>query len=268
MRKYIIKKAKQNWKDNFEIQLNNSQKKLNPVISKYYFAEYSKVYKPFISNGAIPDLSDVFKSDEVFKIYKKIFVDVGLKFAFWYSNSFDKLLKRNDVSNHAPIWTSRFETIAIRKAKANASGVIDTAKKTIIKVLRRKLADKKFMALGEVEASKILRKELKGYSNWQSKRLIRTESHFAANFGALEAAKDMFDRENLVKQWMHSGASNERDWHREADGLIVGIDQTFNIGGEDLQFAGDGSGFNAINCRCASPSFPREDIDFVNTGEI
>ena len=33
MRKYIIKKAKQNWKDNFEIQLNNSQKKLNPVIS-------------------------------------------------------------------------------------------------------------------------------------------------------------------------------------------------------------------------------------------
>lgn len=268
MRKYIIKKAKQNWKDNFEIQLNNSQKKLNPVISKYYFAEYSKVYKPFVSNGAIPDLSDVFKSDEVFKIYKKIFVDVGLKFAFWYSNSFDKLLKRNDVSNYAPIWISRFETIAIRKAKANAGGVIDTAKKTIIKVLRRKLADKNFMTLGEVEASKILRKELKGYADWQAKRLIRTESHFAANFAALEAAKDMFGKENLVKQWMHSGNRNGRDWHSMADGKIVGIDESFYIGGEYLKFAGDGSAVNAINCGCASPSFPREDVDFVNTGEI
>ena len=45
-------------------------------------------------------------------------------------------------------------------------------------------------------------------------------------------------------------------------------DQVIEVGGEYLKFAGDGSAVNAINCGCASPSFPREDVDFVNTGEI
>ena len=67
----------------------------------------------------------------------------------------------------------------------------------------------------------------------------------------------------------------DAQWKQKRKGLafygrwkIVGIDESFYIGGEYLKFAGDGSAVNAINCGCASPSFPREDVDFVNTGEI
>ena len=59
-------------------------------------------------------------------------------------------------------------------------------------------------------------------------------------------------RGGRFKRWlsMHDGAV--RDTHRVADGQIVPIGETFDVGGYDLRFPGDpvGPAENWINCRC------------------
>ena len=46
--------------------------------------------------------------------------------------------------------------------------------------------------------------------------------------------------------------SKVRDDHAEADGQEVGMDEAFDVGGEQLMYPGDpaGSAGNTINCRC------------------
>ncbi len=46
--------------------------------------------------------------------------------------------------------------------------------------------------------------------------------------------------------------SKTREDHAEADGQEVGMDEPFDVGGEQLMYPGDpaGSAGNVINCRC------------------
>lgn len=59
--------------------------------------------------------------------------------------------------------------------------------------------------------------------------------------------------------WVAILDDRTRDWHAEADGQEVGIDEPFIVNGEELDYPGDpnGSDENIINCRCAS--LPVED---------
>jgi uncharacterized protein with gpF-like domain len=54
------------------------------------------------------------------------------------------------------------------------------------------------------------------------------------------------------KQFLATQDDRTRDSHAIADGQIVGIDEPFNVGGEELQYPGDpsGSADNLCNCRC------------------
>lgn len=54
------------------------------------------------------------------------------------------------------------------------------------------------------------------------------------------------------KTWVTQGDERVRDWHEDADGQEVPVDQPFDVGGESLMYPGDpdGSPGNVINCRC------------------
>ncbi len=56
------------------------------------------------------------------------------------------------------------------------------------------------------------------------------------------------------KQWLVSGLPNTRETHLEADGQIVGINETFEVGADQLMHPGDpnGSPAEVINCHCVS----------------
>jgi uncharacterized protein with gpF-like domain len=56
------------------------------------------------------------------------------------------------------------------------------------------------------------------------------------------------------KQWLTSGNPNVREAHEEANGQVVGADESFEVGGEQLRFPGDpdGSPENIINCHCVA----------------
>lgn len=81
--------------------------------------------------------------------------------------------------------------------------------------------------------------------------IARTETHSAAQNGSIAAAKSL--GLPLQKEWVAVNDDRTRDDHSEVDGTIIGIDDTFDVGDDELQYPGDpdGSPGEIVNCRCA-----------------
>jgi len=84
----------------------------------------------------------------------------------------------------------------------------------------------------------------------RSQTIAATEVHGANEYGSQEAASS--SGLSLTKVWLSLHDSKVRDDHAEADGQEVGMDEAFDVGGEQLMYPGDpaGSAGNTINCRC------------------
>jgi hypothetical protein len=52
-----------------------------------------------------------------------------------------------------------------------------------------------------------------------------------------------------------------RSAHGEADGQRVPLDEPFYVGGENVQFPGDGSAKNAVNCRCREAYIQSDEVE-------
>lgn len=94
--------------------------------------------------------------------------------------------------------------------------------------------------------------EREDYLNGRVRRIIRTESNRAINYGN-ELAAGKFEYKTQ-KRWVAVHDNRTRHAHLNADGQTVNQDGSFNVGGEELQFPGDpnGSPENTIMCRCFS----------------
>lgn len=81
-------------------------------------------------------------------------------------------------------------------------------------------------------------------------KATQTESNARIAVG-LEAKKS---GKKVFKKWVAILDDRTRDAHREANGQIVDIDDTFTVGGESLSQPCDpaGSPGNIINCRCTT----------------
>lgn len=91
---------------------------------------------------------------------------------------------------------------------------------------------------------------------FRTETIARTEVGSALNFGRNTEMKEQGVEK---KRWV-SIFSNSREDHMDASGDIVGVDETFDVGGEELEFPQDpnGSPENVINCQCSvSPVFTR-----------
>lgn len=84
-------------------------------------------------------------------------------------------------------------------------------------------------------------------------RIARTESARAVNDSASQAyrqAKAELDID-IKKQWLSSRDDKVREAHQILDGQIVGVDENFQVDGEQAQSIGDfGSSYLDVNCRC------------------
>ena len=95
-----------------------------------------------------------------------------------------------------------------------------------------------------------LKPEFKNMTDWQMKRIARTETHSVYNQSKLETMQKA--RSVQGKQWISSGLPNMREWHADVDGQTVAVGEPFIVDGEELMFPGDpdGSAENVINCAC------------------
>lgn len=83
-------------------------------------------------------------------------------------------------------------------------------------------------------------------------RIARTEGHRIQNEAALNGQNEAKKKgADIVKQWDSTLDSRTRAEHRDADGQIRELDESFDVGGEKMQAPGiGGSARNVCNCRC------------------
>jgi SPP1 gp7 family putative phage head morphogenesis protein len=90
------------------------------------------------------------------------------------------------------------------------------------------------------------------YDNMSKSRaetIARTETMSSVNAGQFEVYKG---EGATKKEWLSTSDDRTRDAHAAANGQVVGIDEPFDVGGEQIMYPGDPSGSAecVINCRC------------------
>lgn len=127
------------------------------------------------------------------------------------------------------------------------TSITETTRAQIVSQVERGYSD----GLGVAEIARSIRKRIPTMSQLRGALIARTETHGAANFGADAAARET--GLNLRKEWVAAMDERTRSSHRRADGQVVGMDDTFDVGGASLRYPGDprGPADEVINCRCA-----------------
>lgn len=84
----------------------------------------------------------------------------------------------------------------------------------------------------------------------RSETIARTEVISAYNGAATLQALQLPDDVVAGKEWVATRDPRTREAHSDADGQTVLMLDAFSVGGEQVQYPGDGSAENSINCRC------------------
>ena len=253
------------WQSDFEKQLDIAEKKQISIVKRYYKSEYNKAIDSFVSEGQT-NFQLLFDSKDLLKIYRDLYSDIGMRFAKWYANNYQKYLTKNLDPTQLDIWQNLFASFGSAVGAQRVTLVSGTAKNNLIRITQQLMSDPEFMTLGAVERGRILRNQFNTYSQFQSERLVRTEATAAANFATSQSAATIFPIEQMQKEWIASFDDRTRSTHSEADGQIVMANDTFFVGGSQMMFPGDPSAPAAevINCRCSIAYFPIEGAQTVD----
>ena len=123
-----------------------------------------------------------------------------------------------------------------------------TTKNVIKKIIENGLKNN----LTNKEIAKTLKTKGNIISTYRATRIAKTETHSASTFATDESIKAT----GLVstKEWVAALDERTRESHVAANGQIKNINETFLVGGEELDIPGDpnGSAENVINCRCVA----------------
>ncbi len=264
-----MKINRDNWQRDFENELDKAERRQLSKVKRYYKTEYKKGVESFVSEGQT-NFQLLFSETDLSKIYRDLYVNIGLQFAKWYARSFDKYTtKAVESGPFIDQWINSFGAYGSAVAAQRVVLVSGTAKDTLIKITQRLMSDPEFMTLGAVEQARILNNQFNNYSRYQSERLVRTEATAAANFATLESATTIFPGAQMMKEWIASFDDRTRSTHAEAGASNpVPYNDPFMVGGSFMMYPGDPSGPAAevVNCRCSIAPFPKEGAQTV--GEI
>jgi hypothetical protein len=260
---------KEKWQRAFENELDKAERRQLSKVKRYYKTEYQKGIESFVSEGQT-NFQLLFSETDLSKIYRDLYVDIGLQFAKWYARSFDKYITKGIESDpFIDQWINSFGAYGSAVAAQRVVLVSGTGKDTLIKITQRLMSDPEFMTLGNTEKARILNNQFSNYSRYQSERLVRTEATAAANFATLESATTIFPGAQMMKEWIASFDDRTRSTHAEAGASDpVPYNDPFMVGGSFMMYPGDPSGPAAevVNCRCSIAPFPKEGAQTV--GEI
>ncbi|ADD07766.1 capsid protein gpC (plasmid) [Natrialba magadii ATCC 43099] len=105
-----------------------------------------------------------------------------------------------------------------------------------------------------------------------AERAARTGTISTSNLGVHSS----FEESDLVigEEWIAIGDQRTRDDHDDADGQIVAVDESFLVGGEELDHPGDPSAplEQIVNCRCTvvavfADDLTEDEIEALEAGE-
>ena len=226
------------------------------------FARYNKDFYDRISRLQLADweqaavLNDQYFHDS----YKKIYQTTGTYFAEKITAKLKPKKAQND--NY---WLQYFENYAKSKVGKRITWITETTEAEFKRITRNVIAEAVSGGWGEEKAGRELRKAIGISEKYRAERIARTETVSASNAGNIEGAKSL--GMNLQKEWITAVDNrvrglnpNDEFDHVSMNGVVVGMDEDFDVGGELLEYPGDprGSAGNVINCRCSVQFIPVE----------
>lgn len=105
--------------------------------------------------------------------------------------------------------------------------------------------------------------DVAGFTSARATNVARTEVIAASNAGGFNEARE---QGVLFKTWLATNDDRTRPTHVDVDGMTVGIDEWFDVGGWSAQHPGDSNlpPEEAINCRCTLTWAENADGDAVD----
>jgi hypothetical protein len=221
------------------------------TVLNYLYKQYNLWYD--FNQGNVLNIKEVNLNIRFTKeMYTDIYTRVGYEFAKeTYKDLTGETLKEINFNLITKETISPFQLIINQFIATRLATRITGVNTTSENVIRGLLVQAKKEGLGELETAKLLRSNFQEFSKVRSKTIARTELISSSNYGSLQGAK--LTGLNLQKEWIASvGGSNDRLDHTDYNGALVGMDDYFNVGGEDLEYPADvnGSAANTINCAC------------------
>ena len=201
-------------------------------------------------HGDISMWGDVIQSylDEsyLFDWYKGLYVQAGLPRA----KSTARDLSRGKASPEEGYWESEIMRYAGEQAGEKIVLVQDTLKDNLVSIVRTYMQDDTQMPI-----EKLARKILHDYNSialWQARRIAQTETMIGLAQAGEIAARSL--DVGYTKQWATSGLMNTRDTHLAMDGVVVDMDEPFDLVDCQMMFPHDSSlgapAGEIINCAC------------------
>lgn len=193
--------------------------------------------------------------------YLKCYTRIGVNHASWIYNRIDKIASKKSFSiddvKEAPSffseqWRKLMSLFYHTDGGKRITQVTDTTRESVMKLLD----DSQDMPLSDRANYLVDNLNNPDFNRNRGLVIARTESTTAAGYGALLGAESS-DYET-GKMWLAVMDANTRVTHADTNEQVVGIDETFFVGGSLMQYPGDPSGSAAevINCRCCLAVVP------------
>lgn len=237
------------------------------VLKKKVGGLFNQIVKEFrqhvATHGAASNAYDYQK--ELEDILKHHHIKVGSDF----SNSLRNVIGEPD--NNKVIQRkieANIKGVAAQRAHLISHSITDTTRENMEAAIKQAHIDG---ALADIELSngnisKIAADHLNRKLTGREMTIAITETQAASEEGKEVEYTTMIDMDATYdgeplqekkgqKMWVAILDDHTREWHAEADGQVVDIDEPFEVGGEELMIPGDdslgASDENLINCRCS-----------------
>jgi len=260
----ISKKFGDAWRNANAKQRRITERRNAKRFRDYYQSQYNLAVDNMLTYNDIR-YANLFKYFDLRKLYDELYLDTSMHFAKWYARTFDLYISKGvNYKDFLSGWELAFIAYAQKFTALEITKVANTGRKTAIKLIQRLFSDPEFITLGAEAKARILRKQFKKYSRWQSLRVVRTETTRAANYGVEQSAINVFPGQDLIKRWSTAIDGHERDWHNRANNQERPHKDPFLVGGEAIMRPGEGSAKNVINCRCSAIYLPAKNARSIN----
>ena len=185
--------------------------------------------------------------------FKGLYVKAGLPKA----KSVARDLSLGKAAPDEGYWEGELINYANQRAGNEIVLVQGTLKEELVKITRDAMAAETQMPIEKL-ANKIFR-DYQAIELWQARRIAQTETMIGLADAGEIAARSLGVRYD--KQWVISGLGNTRETHEAMDGVVVDMDEPFQLPDCQMMYPHDGSlgapAGEIINCACDVLHLPK-----------
>ena len=228
------------------LAMKNLEQHAHKLVLRCYRKQKPRVLSFVVSGYSADELRDhlpQFYKDSIKPLWAATLKQVWNNAAQEAEGQVKEWIAPNDVRK---AWGDDIDQYIAQHAGSKIDGIADTDRQWLANTIRQGEDEGKTPA----QMAEDLQDEFDSMSAGRAGTIARTETASAYNAVGLSTAQDLMP-DGATKTW-NTTSDNPRPAHEDADGDTVPIGESFEVGGEDMDYPSDpnGSDWNTINCLC------------------